>query len=152
MIGMLFDRADGDLARMTGKTSRWGHTYDLWADTMCNAALFIGLGLSLGGDAYSGWAPVMGWVAGISVASILVAVIRVEQVQGARGAELQGMAGFDPDDAIAIVPVCILLGFSHGLLLAAAVGAPLFACAFLWWFRDPLRGPSSPAAGPDKPS
>ncbi len=151
IVAMLFDRADGDLARMTGKTSPWGHTYDLWADTVCNAAVFVGLGLGFSEDAYSGWAPAMGWLAGISVASILVAVIRIEGVQGARAAELQGAAGFDPDDAIIIVPLCILLGFGHGLLLAAAIGAPVFALAFLWWFRVPLRGLHSPAAGPDQP-
>ena len=41
ILSMLLDRADGDLARMTGRTSPGGHTYDLFADAFCNALIFI---------------------------------------------------------------------------------------------------------------
>ena len=40
LVSMLFDRADGDLARITGRTSPMGHTLDLIADALCNSLIF----------------------------------------------------------------------------------------------------------------
>ena len=37
LVSMLFDRADGDLARVTGRTSPMGHKLDLIADSLCNS-------------------------------------------------------------------------------------------------------------------
>ena len=47
LISMLLDRADGTLARLSGKKSRFGHRYDLVADAVCNASIFVGLGIGL---------------------------------------------------------------------------------------------------------
>ncbi|MCB2101079.1 MAG: CDP-alcohol phosphatidyltransferase family protein [Rhodobacterales bacterium] len=139
VLSMLLDRADGDLARLTGKTSPWGHTYDLFADATCNALVFVGLGFGLRHGAYGLWAIPMGVLAGAAVGSILMMVIRIEAQEGARAAELGGAAGFDPDDAMLFIPIAIWLGWSEGLLTAAAIGAPAFALLFLVIFRKKLR-------------
>jgi archaetidylinositol phosphate synthase len=131
---MLLDRADGDLARLTGRTSPGGHTYDLIADSLSNALFFVGLGVGLRDGDQGLWAVPMGLLAGGAVAAILWMVMRIEETKGARAAELGGFAGFDPDDAILIAPVAIWWGMSEGLLLAAAVGAPAFALFFAWLF------------------
>ncbi|MBM3565717.1 MAG: CDP-alcohol phosphatidyltransferase family protein [Alphaproteobacteria bacterium] len=138
VFGMLLDRADGDLARLTGRTSPRGHIYDLISDAASNALIFVGLGFALRNGSFGLWAIPMGVAAGLSVAAILWAVMRVEDAQGARAAELGGIAGFDPDDAMLIVPVSIWLGGEAILLTAAAVGAPLFALLFLRKFRAVL--------------
>ena len=39
--------ADGELARLSGKTSPSGHTYDLVSDSLSNALAFLGLGVGL---------------------------------------------------------------------------------------------------------
>lgn len=132
LVSMLLDRADGDLARITGRTSPSGHTYDLIADALCNTLVFVGLGFGLRGGGFGDGAIAMGLLAGGSVATILWLVLRIEQAQGARSAELQGAAGFDPDDAMALIPIAIWLGWSAGLLVAASIGAPLFALFFYW--------------------
>jgi phosphatidylglycerophosphate synthase len=137
---MLLDRADGDLARMTGRTSPRGHVYDLISDAASNALIFLGLGAALRHGPFGLWSIPMGAVAGLAVAMILWAVMRVEEAEGARAAELGGIAGFDPDDAMLIVPVSIWLGGSTALLVAAAIGAPLFAGFFAWKFRRVLFG------------
>ncbi|MBT6095555.1 MAG: CDP-alcohol phosphatidyltransferase family protein [Rhodospirillaceae bacterium] len=140
LVSMLFDRADGDLARVTGRTSPMGHKLDLIADSLCNSLIFVGLGMGLSQGAYGAGAIIMGVTAGAAVAAILGMVIRVEAREGARAAELGGAAGFDPDDAMALVPLAVLFGAAEGLLLAAAIGAPCFAVFFLMLFRRKLFG------------
>ena len=138
VVSFLLDRADGDLARTTGQTSPGGHTYDLVSDAVCNALTFVGLGLGLTGSSLGLWAVPMGLLAGGAVAAILVLVMRIESLRGARAGELKGVAGFDPDDAILVVPVAIALGAAQGLLTAAAVGAPAFALFFFALLRRRL--------------
>lgn len=139
ILSMLLDRADGDLARLTGRTSPGGHKYDLFADAFCNSLIFVGLGVGLMKSDYGLLAIPMGILAGISVATILMLVIRIERLQGARAAEIGGIFGFDPDDAMLAVPVAILLGWSEPLLAAACIGAPAFAVLFIFLFRKALK-------------
>ena len=138
VLGMILDRADGELARMTGKTSPFGHAYDLAADATCNALIFVALGMALRAGAFGAWAIPMGALAGLAVATILWMVVRIEAAAGARAAELGGFAKFDPDDAMLVVPLAIWLGGATVLLAAASVGAPLFAAFFAWKFRAGL--------------
>ena len=138
LISMLFDRADGDLARLTGRTSSSGHIFDLIADALCNSLIFVGLGIGLSHGNYGFSAVAMGTTAGVAVAAILSMVIRVESLEGARAAELGGVAGFDPDDAMCLVPIAVLFEFAEVMLLAATIGAPCFAMGFLILFRRKL--------------
>lgn len=138
VLAMVLDRADGELARMTGKTSARGHAYDLIADAICNALIFVALGVGLHDGPFGNWAIPMGVVAGLSVVAILWMVVRIEAANGARAAELGGFAKFDPDDAMLLVPLAIWVDGSDVLLVAAAFGAPLFAAFFVWKFRSVL--------------
>jgi phosphatidylglycerophosphate synthase len=135
VVAMVLDRADGELARLGGKTTPWGHTYDLVADAFCDALILIGLGIGLRNGVYGVWAIPMGMVAGTSVATMFWLIMRMETVAGERAAEMGAFAGFDPDDAMLIIPITVWLGGSTPLLLAAAVGAPAFMVFFLWFLR-----------------
>ena len=126
LVSMLLDRADGDLARLTGRTSPWGHKLDLWADSISNAAAFLGLGLGAAAT-LGGWGPVAGAAAAAGIVAILALVTRAERLKGPRAGELAGAAGFDPDDAMLVVPAAALLGLDAELIFAAGVGAPVFA-------------------------
>jgi hypothetical protein len=42
------------------------------------------------------------------------------------------MAGFDPDDAMLVVPIAMVLGGGVPLIAAAAIGAPGFALWMAW--------------------
>jgi len=140
VVSMILDRADGDLARLTGQTSEKGHRYDLIADSLSNAMAFMGLGLGLSvtGGQFGLLALPMGLLAGIAVAAVLWVVMRIEEVEGQRAAEIGGIGGFDPDDAMLAVPVGVWLGWSEQLLLAAVIGAPLFAVLFFVVLRRRL--------------
>lgn len=139
LVSMVLDRADGELARLSGKTSTRGHAYDLIADSLSNALAFVGIGVGYMAGFWGIWAAVMGLLAGGAITAILWMVMRVEDNQGTRAAEFQGGAGFDPDDAMLVVPAAMLLGGGEVLLVAAAIGAPLFSLFFFWKFRAALR-------------
>jgi len=47
VLSVILDRADGDLARIKRITSPGGHRYDLICDALCNALIFVGLGVGL---------------------------------------------------------------------------------------------------------
>ena len=42
------DHTDGELARLSGKTSRLGHTYDLASDAAVMILLFVAIGIGVG--------------------------------------------------------------------------------------------------------
>lgn len=141
LVSMFLDRMDGQLARLTGKTSPHGHTYDLVSDALCNALAFVGLGVGLRAGEFGYWSAPMGLAAGLAITTILWLVMRMEQLHGQRAAELETAAGFDADDALLVVPLLIWLGLAEWLLVAASLGAPVFAL-FMWIkFRADLRGP-----------
>ena len=143
VLSVVLDRADGDLARLTGRTSASGHRYDMIADAVSNALVLIGLGIGLRDGGFGLLSVSMGLVAGVSVAAILWLVMRIEELKGARAAELPSAAGFDVDDAVLLIPVFIWLGQAEGLLAAAFFIAPLVAALFYAMYRRKLP-PSKP--------
>ena len=138
VLGMFLDRLDGELARIGGTSSPWGHRYDLFSDTLCNVLAFLGLGVGLRAGEFGPWAPAMGMAAGLAVAAILWLVVRMESRHGARAGELDSKAGFDPDDGLIAFPVLVWFGLSNWLLAAACIGAPAFAIYMVLKFRKQL--------------
>lgn len=139
ILSMILDRGDGDYARVSGQTSAAGHKFDLIADSVCNAAIFIGLGIGLRDGGFGLWSVSMGLLAGAAVTAVLWVVMLVEDLAGQRGAELGALFGFDADDAMLFVPILVLFGLQEPLLAAAAVGAPLFAIVFFVGWRFKLK-------------
>ena len=146
LASMILDRADGELARLGGKTTPWGHKYDLYADSLCNALAFAGIGVGLRGDPLGPWIVLMGVVAGLAVAGVLVLVLRLEALAGARAAEVRLASFADPDDAMIAVPVAIWLGWAKPLIFAAVIGAPLFLIYMYIEYRRRLKAAERRAA------
>lgn len=139
LISMLLDRADGTLARLSGKKSSFGHRYDLVSDAVCNAIIFIGLGIGLRDGPFGAWTVPLGVTAGLAVGAVLLMVVVAERQQGERAAELPNLAGFDADDGMVLVPIALWLGWALPLLYLAASITPLFALLFAWRYRRFLR-------------
>ncbi len=149
LLSFLLDRADGELARQSGRISRGGHRFDLYADYSANILIFLGMGVGMETGALGGVAVALGAVAGAAIAMIFWVVSRVERLEGAAG--FPSANGFDPDDGMIFIPLAIWLGAEPYILTAAAVGAPAFLAWTLWRFRrslDPapaaLRVPRTP--------
>jgi archaetidylinositol phosphate synthase len=139
IISMLLDRADGILARLTENISSKGHKYDLIADTISNAFVFIGIGIGLRHSQLGNFSIPLGILAGIGVTVVFFLVMKAEDHRGKRVAELKSYAGFDPDDAMLLIPVAMIFDFSSELIILAALGAPLFAIFFFFKFRHLFR-------------
>lgn len=138
VLSLVFDHADGELARLTGKTSRWGHTYDVITDGACNALVFVGLGIGLAGPAHGTWPLAVGLVAGLAIALVFALTLILEMRDGPHAGELQGAGGLDPDQGMLAVPIAVWLGWAPWLVAAAGIGAPLFALFYAWKFRQRL--------------
>jgi phosphatidylglycerophosphate synthase len=133
LLSALLDRADGELARLTGSHSRIGHYFDLGSDAVVNSLVFVGIAAGLRADPLLGpWALGLGLVAGLSIAAIFWLVCQLE----ASGQQLvTGVAGFDPDDALFLVAPVAWVGWLAPLLVAAAIGAPLFLLLLAFFGR-----------------
>jgi archaetidylinositol phosphate synthase len=131
LISMLFDRADGELARQTGQMSLAGYHYDIWSDCAANVAIFVGIGIGLAApDTRFGVANI--WLGGLAGSAIAILfwelyVLKLVSVQGY--SLLNGRLTIDPDDAMVLVPILVWFGFAQPMLIAAAIVAPLVA---LW--------------------
>jgi phosphatidylglycerophosphate synthase len=139
IISMLLDRADGILARLSGKMSKFGHYFDLISDSVCTAAIFIGLGIGLSVGALGGWTILLGFMAGLSVVFVLGVVMWAEGQNGQRAAELRSVAGFDAEDSTILIPIFVWLGWGPQLLYVSATVTPIFALYFAWLHRRLLR-------------
>lgn len=136
LISAFLDRADGELARVSGKTSEWGHKFDYFSDVTVTALFFLGIGIGLRESSLGLWAIVMGISAsaGVVAAEILAEII--DQAQKDTGEKAYaGFAGFDFDDVLYLFAPVVWLNLHFPFLVGASVGAPIFA--IITWYRLP---------------
>jgi phosphatidylglycerophosphate synthase len=129
VLSAFLDRADGELARLSGKTSKSGHVYDLASDVASNVMVFAAIGIGLSHGTLGATALAMGMVAAVAVGAIFWLVTLTD---GGTGEAFSGGGGFDPDDALFIVGPAAWLHLLEPLLYAAAIGAPVFLVFALW--------------------
>lgn len=136
MCGVLNDHIDGSLARLTKRTSTFGHHYDNVAAGVTYTAMFIGAGFGLSKGWMGGWAIAAGIVAGIAVTAIFLSRVVAEQKAGSAAIRQPSFAGFEIEDILYVVGPVTWLGLLAEFILAAAIGAPLFLA---WVVYDALR-------------
>ena len=132
IVSNFLDHTDGELARISGKTSRIGHLYDLASDAVVTILLFccIGIGVAAGGARTLPFglpAALMGTLAGAAVALIFYLRMRIEAMLGKAGTRQGSLAGFETEDVLYLLPLVTLFSALAPFLIAAVVGAPLFA-------------------------
>ena len=143
VISNILDHADGEFARLTGASSRWGHVYDLASDALVTTLLFIaiGAGVETWPPYLSGLPPiVLGAAAGSSIAFIFYARMRIEALAGKAATQQASAAGFETEDILYLIP---LIAWAHGivaLLVAAGLCAPLYALWVIVEHRRVLKG------------
>jgi phosphatidylglycerophosphate synthase len=131
MISFLLDHADGELARMTGRTSTFGHYYDLVADALVMGALFVGIGFGLGASGLGASAARLGLIAGGGVALAILFRLELERRAGKAAVRQPSLLGFEAQDILYAVGPVTWLGGLETLLMLAAIGAPLYALVAL---------------------
>src|ERR1700712_1771468 len=78
------DRADGVLARLSGHSTRYGHSLDLAADCTATLAVFVGLAWSLLGSPFQSWAPLLAAGSGCGVVALFWQLNRPRLSQASR--------------------------------------------------------------------
>ena len=136
VFSAFLDRADGELARLTGKVSAAGHRYDYVCDVIINGLVFVAFGIGQRHALPATAAISMGLLAGASVsaASLLSEAIERRLASGAKAYE--GRGGFDFDDILYLFGPIAWLGALKGLLIGAAIGGPAFC---LWTLHRYLK-------------
>jgi archaetidylinositol phosphate synthase len=151
VLSNFLDHTDGELARMTGKTSRFGHLYDLASDALVTMLLFFAMGVGLGAEARPGTEiefPLMGAAAGSAVAFIFYIRMRIEDLAGKTATRQASLAGFETEDVLYLIPLVTLTNGQSAMLVLAAICAPLYALWSLFEYRRLLhRSRLSTASG-----
>ncbi len=143
VVSNILDHTDGELARLSGKTSRLGHWYDLASDALITSLLFpcIGAGVGVRSQATLNLSPLLlGTIAGVSVALIILLRMRIEAVGGKGASQQASLGGFQTEDILYLVPLVTLCSGASALLLAAAIGSPLYALWVIFDYRRRKRG------------
>jgi len=145
VLSNFLDHTDGELARMSGKTSRFGHLYDLASDAVVTIGLFacIGIGLT---QALGDGAIVMGMVAGLAVAGIFHLRYLIEDAHGKVATAQPRLAGFEAEDILYLLPLVTLADGLPLFLKAAAIGAPIAFLIVLAQFAALRRRPGPGAS------
>ena len=135
LISTFLDRADGELARISGKTTKFGHKFDYCCDTFITALFFISIGINLHDNLPNSWSIIMGMCAalGIIFTEIYAEIIdQKKQITGEKA--YPGFLGFDFDDILYLFAPIVWLDWHLPFLIGASVGAPVFA--FLTWYSS----------------
>ena len=127
VVSNFLDHTDGEFARMSGKTSRFGHYFDLVSDAVVTVGMFIGIGIGLTRSGGGMSNALLGAVAGIAVAVIFQLRNIIETHRGKSAIRQPQWAGFEAEDVLYLIPLVTLFGVLEGFLYAAAIGAPI-AC------------------------
>jgi phosphatidylglycerophosphate synthase len=142
VLSNFLDHTDGELARISGKTSRIGHWYDLASDAAVTILLFMSIGVGVGvrsGDALPVSAALLGTAAGIAIALIFFLRMRIEELGGKAASRQASVGGFETEDVLYLLPLVTVCNGVMPFLVAAAVGAPLFAIWVVFDYRRVVR-------------
>lgn len=145
ILSNFIDHTDGELARISGKTSRIGHLFDLASDAAVTILLFVAIGLGVGAKSLPplGVSPViLGAVAGSCIALIFYLRMRIEDMLGKAATRQASMGGFETEDVMYLLPLVTLSNGLAPFLMAASICAPLFAIWVLIDYRRLLASSS----------
>lgn len=128
VVSAIIDHADGELARMTGQTSAFGHVYDRTADLIVKLSMFTGMGFGVRKE-HDVWGPACGAIGGMALVAIFL--MRGEQARrrGPSALAQPAAGGFEIEDVLYVIAPVTWLGWLPGFVVGVAIGAPCFA---LW--------------------
>ena len=141
VLSNFLDHTDGEFARMSGKTSRFGHYYDLAADALVTISLFAGIGIGLAQGNDNLFEIMLGMLAGSAIALVFYLRNQIESAHGKRATCQPQWGGFEAEDVLYLMPLVTLLGGLHWFLYAAAIGAPLAAMSVALSYLRVMREP-----------
>ena len=142
VVSNFLDHCDGELARITGKSTRAGQVYDLASDALVTIVVFIAIGVGVGVRLKMVLpvpAMLLGCIAGCAIALIFYLRMQIEDRLGKAGAQQASVGGFETEDVLYLLPIATLWDRTASLLIAAAVGAPLYAAWVVFEYRRVMQ-------------
>jgi len=129
------------LARITGKTSRLGHLYDLGSDAVVTIAVFVAIGVGIEDPPGKilDVSTLDGAIVGGAVALIFFLRMRIEEMAGKSATRQGSLVGFETEDALYLVPLITLFHGLEAMLVVASVVAPLYVLASNLGWLDTYR-------------
>jgi archaetidylinositol phosphate synthase len=151
VLSNFLDHTDGELARIGGKSSRIGHIYDLASDAVVTIVLFVAMGVGLSakvGTALQLPPQLLGLAAGSAIALIFYLRMRIEALAGKAASKQASVGGFETEDVLYLLPLVTIFDGVTPFLIAASIGAPLYAVWVVIAYRRVLRRPQPLAVPP----
>lgn len=146
VVAVWMDHLDGELARMTNRTSTFGHYFDHVAALTNYVSGFVGAGYGLRasfGGPLGHWGPEFGVTAGIAIAAIMSVRLRMEIRDGRASVRQTVCHGFEVEDVLYLLGPLTWLGLLPYFIAVAGIGAPVFLLYVIW---ELLRGARRAAA------
>jgi archaetidylinositol phosphate synthase len=132
MVAVWMDHVDGEFARATGKTSKFGHYFDHVAAMTSYSAMFIGAGFGMRDTWLGDWSVPCGIAAGVSVALIFSIRLWQETVYGKESTVQTVRGGFEIEDTLYAVGPITWIGLMPPFVAAAGIGTPIYLLYALW--------------------
>ena len=141
MVTVWLDHVDGELARATDRTSKFGHYFDHCAAMTNYVAMFIGAGIGARAGIFGDFSIVLSIAAGVSIVLIMSVRMYGEGRFGRDAMKQSPKAGFEVEDTLYIVGPVTWLGFMEYFIVLAGVGAPIFLVYVIFdFFRREREG------------
>lgn len=140
VLARFLDHFDGELARLTGQSSRLGYYLDYVAGGISYAALFGGIAIGLAGGTLGAWALLLGVGGVVAAIGSLFLNLKLDRQAGLDdGAAVgyPGLAGFELEDGIYLIAPITWLGWLEPFFVAAGLGA---LCYLAWTAWRVLHG------------
>ncbi len=135
VLARVLDHFDGELARYSGQTSRFGYYYDYVTGMLSYALLFAAIGYHLSLGPLGLWAWLIGGLAaGIAALSMPINLLldREKGLTGGRAIGYPGFGGFELEDGIYLLAPITWLGLLGPFFVLVGVGATVYALWSLW--------------------
>ncbi len=148
VLSNFLDHCDGQLARISGKSSRAGHLYDLASDALVTILVFVAIGIGVATHlSLPVPAAVLGCIAGCAIALIFYLRMQIEQRVGKAGTAQASLGGFETEDVLYLLPIATLCDRTASLLIAAAIVAPLYAAWVVFEYWRVMHRPAAATTG-----
>lgn len=135
VLARFLDHFDGELARLIGKSSRFGYYFDYLSGAISYAALFTGIAIGLSDGALGEWALLPGAAGAASAVITLFLNLDLDkQKDQAEGEAVgyPGVAGFELEDGIYLIAPITWLGWLTPFFVVCGVGATGY-CLWTAW-------------------
>jgi archaetidylinositol phosphate synthase len=127
MLARFVDHADGELARLTGKTSRIGYYYDYLAGALSSVALFAGIGVGYAGRPLGGWALALGLAASVAALAAMGFGLAVDARRGSGDGPYPQWGPVELEDGIYLIGPITWLGGLAAFFMLGALGQIVFS-------------------------